>query len=158
MTRYHIRDTGEPGLCRAMDGNCPYSPGSEHYSSKDEARKAYESAMEEKNQKFTSESIVEYHRKQFSKLDADVKAMSEKMTPRAQEDFGKNWSRAKYLLGSYYEKDTSYESRRGWALQIDECLQRMESSSRGLRPAYVSERLGKMKEEFHRESGPTPLY
>ena len=56
MASFHIREDGEPGLCRAEKGNCPL--GGEHFSTPDAAREAYESDMadlavlEGKNKKF----------------------------------------------------------------------------------------------------------
>ena len=43
VAKYHLRpDSGEPGLCRAREGNCPFGDSTEHYSSPEAARKAYE--------------------------------------------------------------------------------------------------------------------
>lgn len=43
---YHISpSTGNPNICRAKTGNCPYGSPEEHYGSKDEARKAYEATQ-----------------------------------------------------------------------------------------------------------------
>ena len=43
MTSYHINpNTGNPGICRAIN-TCPFGSSSEHYPTKDLARKAYES-------------------------------------------------------------------------------------------------------------------
>lgn len=48
MTRYHYNpSTGEPGYCRAQPGNCPLTAhGSQHFSSKEDARKGYEKFQE----------------------------------------------------------------------------------------------------------------
>jgi hypothetical protein len=46
--RYHInQETGEPGVCRARVGECPYGSSSPHFESESEARKAYEAQMED---------------------------------------------------------------------------------------------------------------
>jgi hypothetical protein len=43
MSKYHINpQTGNPGLCRAQSGNCPFGSDDEHYPSKQEARTAFE--------------------------------------------------------------------------------------------------------------------
>lgn len=46
--KFHINpQTGNPNRCSAQEGNCPFGGQEEHYSSKDEARKAYEVRMGE---------------------------------------------------------------------------------------------------------------
>lgn len=40
MARYHLKDDGNPGLCRAEEGKCP--KGGAHFSSQEEARAAVE--------------------------------------------------------------------------------------------------------------------
>lgn len=43
MAKYHIRKTGDAGICSAKPGQCPLGAGEdEHYSSENEARAAYE--------------------------------------------------------------------------------------------------------------------
>ena len=43
---FHINPaTGEPGKCSAVVKSCPFGGESEHYESKDAARKAYETSM-----------------------------------------------------------------------------------------------------------------
>lgn len=42
MAKFHISASGEPRLCTAAEGNCPLSSSENHYSSKEEARTAYE--------------------------------------------------------------------------------------------------------------------
>ena len=43
MARYHLNPkSGEPGLCTAEKGRCPFGDSEHHYGSKDEARRAYE--------------------------------------------------------------------------------------------------------------------
>lgn len=43
--RYHINSQGDPGLCRARKGRCPFGEDEAHYGSPKEARKAFEEAM-----------------------------------------------------------------------------------------------------------------
>lgn len=45
MARFHINNSGDAGLCRAVAGNCPFGDDSEHYGSQEEAREAYEERM-----------------------------------------------------------------------------------------------------------------
>lgn len=45
MTKYHIREDGLPGVCKAQAGNCPI--GGDHYSDKMEAILAAEEKMRE---------------------------------------------------------------------------------------------------------------
>lgn len=42
MAKYHIGRKGNPTLCRAKNGNCPFGAESEHYESKEEAQKHLE--------------------------------------------------------------------------------------------------------------------
>lgn len=45
MAKYHINEKGNPGRCRAKAGQCPFGDADFHYSSKAEAREAYEARM-----------------------------------------------------------------------------------------------------------------
>lgn len=38
MTKYHINDKGEPAVCRAVKGNCPFGGDETHYKSKEDAQ------------------------------------------------------------------------------------------------------------------------
>lgn len=42
MTAFHIRENGEPGPCVAKPGNCRFGSEDEHYSSSEDARRAFE--------------------------------------------------------------------------------------------------------------------
>ena len=42
MAKYHINSKGEPGLCRAEAGGCPFGGEAVHYPTKENAQKAYE--------------------------------------------------------------------------------------------------------------------
>lgn len=43
--RYHIiTTTGEPGVCTAKEGNCPYGKDAQHFTSKEAAREAFEAS------------------------------------------------------------------------------------------------------------------
>jgi hypothetical protein len=45
MQRYHINTKGEPGLCSAASGKCPFGADAPHYDSVIEARQAYEKSQ-----------------------------------------------------------------------------------------------------------------
>jgi hypothetical protein len=45
MAKYHINGRGEPGKCSAQKGGCPFGGEGQHYSTSDDARKAYETVM-----------------------------------------------------------------------------------------------------------------
>src|SRR5579875_3211223 len=45
MARYHINEQGNPGLCKATV-RCPFGDASEHYSTPEQAREAYEIQVE----------------------------------------------------------------------------------------------------------------
>lgn len=53
MTKFHVNDAGEPGPCRAGDGEtagvrgCPFGGPSDHHNTKEEARAAYEKKKED---------------------------------------------------------------------------------------------------------------
>jgi len=46
MAKFHINREGNPGACRAKPGNCPYGEESDHYTSKEDARRVYEDQQE----------------------------------------------------------------------------------------------------------------
>ena len=48
MTKYHINGEGNPGLCKAQNGKCPFGGEANHYSSQENARKAFELSMASK--------------------------------------------------------------------------------------------------------------
>ena len=55
MARYHLNpETGDPGLCRARRGSCPYGGPAVHYGSAEEARVAYEAQQREQGDSFTT--------------------------------------------------------------------------------------------------------
>lgn len=48
MAIYHVNpNTGNPNICRAEKGGCPFGGTNEHYDTKAEAREAYEKQMDE---------------------------------------------------------------------------------------------------------------
>jgi len=48
MTKYHVNpETGNPGKCRASDGNCPFGSEDQHYPTHADAQFAYEDQMKE---------------------------------------------------------------------------------------------------------------
>lgn len=49
MARYHINSKGEPGKCRAFIVGCPFGGDSEHHSTPEKAREAFEKSMAEAN-------------------------------------------------------------------------------------------------------------
>lgn len=42
MSKFHINSQGEPGLCSAKQGGCPFGGESDHHESPEAARRAYE--------------------------------------------------------------------------------------------------------------------
>lgn len=55
MAKFHIGKKGEPTVCRAKNGNCPFGGEEQHYSTKQEAQQAIEKSLE--NQHKTINSI-----------------------------------------------------------------------------------------------------
>lgn len=45
MSKVHINSNGEPGICKAVSGACPFGAADTHFSSTEEAAQAYESAQ-----------------------------------------------------------------------------------------------------------------
>lgn len=45
MAKIHINSNGEPGVCKATTGACPFGSEDTHFSSKEEAAKAYSDAQ-----------------------------------------------------------------------------------------------------------------
>lgn len=79
MTKYHINGEGNPGLCKAQNGKCPFGGEANHYSSEENARKAFELSMASKanppakRKKLSStEAIAEAHRRRNLKDFANV--------------------------------------------------------------------------------------
>lgn len=48
MAKYHINGEGNPGLCKAQSGKCPFGGEANHYGSQENARKAFELSMASK--------------------------------------------------------------------------------------------------------------
>lgn len=63
MAKYHINGEGNPGLCSAAVGNCPFGGEANHYSSQANARKAFELSM-------ASKELTKTTRKRLSSKDA----------------------------------------------------------------------------------------
>lgn len=74
MPKYHINpESGNPYNCTAKPGNCPHAGDSEHYSTKDAARNAFEKSQElatvatvAKAPKTFKEKIADFRKKEFS--------------------------------------------------------------------------------------------
>ena len=45
MAKFHINEAGNPGICSAQEGGCPFGGELEHYSTAEDARHAYEKVM-----------------------------------------------------------------------------------------------------------------
>lgn len=45
MSKIHINSNGEPGVCKATTGACPFGSDDTHFSSKEEAAQAYSDAQ-----------------------------------------------------------------------------------------------------------------
>lgn len=45
MAKFHLNGNGDPGLCKASQGNCPFGGDEEHYTSPGAARTAFEAAQ-----------------------------------------------------------------------------------------------------------------
>lgn len=45
MAKFHLNGNGDPGLCKASQGNCPFGGDEEHYTSPEAARTAFEAAQ-----------------------------------------------------------------------------------------------------------------
>ena len=46
MAKYHVNSKGEPGICSAQSGNCPFGGENDHYSSAEDARVAFEKSQD----------------------------------------------------------------------------------------------------------------
>lgn len=42
MTKFHIKENGNPGPCKAQEGNCPFGQDAPHFSTAEDARTHYE--------------------------------------------------------------------------------------------------------------------
>jgi len=46
MAKFHINSAGEAGQCKAVNGNCPFGGESDHFTSAEAAREAFEAKQE----------------------------------------------------------------------------------------------------------------
>lgn len=54
MSRYHIKDNGEPGVCNAAPGKCPKGDSAEHFDNKEEALHYSLEKLKEDNETFAT--------------------------------------------------------------------------------------------------------
>lgn len=45
MSKIHVNSNGEPGVCKANNGRCPFGSEADHFETPEQAEKAYESAQ-----------------------------------------------------------------------------------------------------------------
>lgn len=101
MAKYHLKENGEPGVCRAQPGKCPKAKDSEHYATKGEAQTAYEKNMEKALlTRFSKVSSASYANAQFKEKvarrrrveDAILKADPRKIAIEADyRDLERTW-------------------------------------------------------------------
>lgn len=62
MPKYHINPaTGNPNVCRARAGGCPFASEDNHYDTKEDARAAYEASMDGSLVSFAGEARMDAH-------------------------------------------------------------------------------------------------
>lgn len=73
--KFHINSKGEPGACSASNGSCPFG---EHYSTIEEAQKAYDEAWGEshlrslnKTKKASKKKLSDFDREAWAEMDFD---------------------------------------------------------------------------------------
>lgn len=74
MSKFHINNNGEAGVCGALKGKCPFGGADEHYTTAEAARSAYEKLQGEENDSFsTTDKLV----KEFGKDSAVFRSWGE---------------------------------------------------------------------------------
>lgn len=112
MTKYHVKDNGEPGRCEAAEGNCPL--GGEHFSSEEEARVYYETQNSgdalstlKKPAQSTPADITKYDviipQQQFRSEEKKIEASEIKLEYVIKDDSGA-------VLGTVMEKSNGYKN------------------------------------------------
>lgn len=80
MTKFHLTPDGEAKICTASEGKCKYAENNvdpEHYSSKEEASKAYKKLNQDNIFQTLRNSIPKVQTKWFNSLnDDELKALS----------------------------------------------------------------------------------
>lgn len=71
MTKYHINGEGNPGVCSAESGNCPFGGDANHYSTKEKAREAFELSM-------AAQALLKRTTKRSSSAEAIAGALAER--------------------------------------------------------------------------------
>lgn len=67
MNKFHLNNNGDPGVCSARPGHCPFGNESNHFESKENAREAYEKQQSINNVDFKL-SEIEKTVKNFMKI------------------------------------------------------------------------------------------
>ncbi len=110
--RFHVNGVGNPGLCKAQKGNCPFGGESDHYESEIEASRAWEKTQENP----LSRKLVK--RPYRAMATAELRAEAESLMER------------KMILKEPYS-DEEYELHREWLRRIrDEYKTTQEEFSR----------------------------
>lgn len=128
MSKFHINTAGEAGQCRAENGKCPFGGESDHFTSADAAREAYES----KQESFSSPaqtikdyvvSAVKAHRSNFGPKTgaAEPESLYEELDDSIVEVFPKssavvrNLVREKLLVQLGQPKNYGDDNNPAWA-------------------------------------------
>lgn len=82
--KYHVKANGEPGVCTAQEGNCPFGSDAPHFDTKDDAwrhsvenlRKQYGSFNTVKKAEKTPD-VYESNRSKYSKIFSEVAGTGE---------------------------------------------------------------------------------
>lgn len=75
---FHINKNGEPGLCQAEKGGCPFGTPDEHYGSRVQAREAYESTMPSFP---TTDESVDEKSYSWEKGEVEVEVINDRVAP-----------------------------------------------------------------------------
>jgi superoxide dismutase len=80
MSKFHIKPDGTIGVCKAQKGKCPYGSEADHYSSVEEASKAFQQRMEQEygyTNKAQQAALEDAYTKVSNDLEAEASSLSE---------------------------------------------------------------------------------
>ena len=99
MDKYHINPNGEAGKCTARAGACPFGDDSQHFSTADDARKAYELVM--KGTGWTVGHRMDAAEKMASEQDRQWKNALEIVAHPSFDDAVQAWQEKSPPLGTF---------------------------------------------------------
>jgi len=110
MSKFHInQETGEVDTCRASKGRCPFGGSEDHYSSKKEARTAYENKKPSFSNTDSKEKVYKDYRRILKAQPRSVSSRAGDRKQKAREiitqKYGISHKELKGIVSSYDEQN-----------------------------------------------------